>query len=374
MEHTKMYHLVEPRILENLERQQGIPDPRLTKYHKLDDDMQSLLTDNRPTTTDDETLKVYNQKLMRQRMMQDQYANHRPPVKVEVVQPSNVAANLAANVASDPASDSASGSHPPTFDDTEREIYDSVPKSMQRKAKLLIDKIKSRSDIRWNDKGELVYKRKVVPGSNIVDLVNDTMRKRKRFQPTGWEVFATGLKEANVPQELVGNPRQWDYMKKAHLSDEDSFGWSTPSASRRSTPSTQIATQKATPHWTTPDEPYGKPDGKPDREPEDEPEEKPESETREEALKELSKRWTMTTDPTTDTTTDDKSKLGKPLGKSLDKSLRTSLDKSFRTSLGKSLAKPLGKLEGTRKVIGSKRLSPYVTTPKGVQKWKTKKV
>ena len=278
---------------------------------------------------------------------------------MEVVQ--DTAANVASNNGN-PVSDSNPS------DDTEREIYDSVPKSMQRKAKLLIDKIKSRSDIRWNDKGELVYKRKVVPGSNIVDLVNDTMRKRKRFQPTGWEVFATGLKEANVPQELVGNPRQWDYMKKAHLSDEDSFGWSTPLASRRSTPSTQIATQKATPHWATPDEPYGKPDGKPDREPEDEPKEKLESETREEALKELSKRWTMTTDPTTDTTKEDKSKLGlgKPLGKSL--------DKSFRMSLGKSLAKPLGKLEGTRKVIGSKRLSPYVTTPKGVQKWKTKKV
>ena len=149
---------------------------------------------------------------MRQRTMQDQYANHRPPVKVEVVQPSNVAANVAANNGvSNPASHPVSDSNPPTSDDTEREIYDSVPKSMQRKAKLFIDKIKSRSDMRWNDKGELVYKRKVVPGSNIVDLVNDTMRKRKHFEPTGWEVFATGLKEANVPQELVGNPRQWDY-------------------------------------------------------------------------------------------------------------------------------------------------------------------
>ena len=133
MEHTKMYHLVEPRILENLERQQGIPDPRLTKYHKLDGDMQSLLTGDRPTTTDDETLKVYNQKLMRQRMMQDQYANHRPPVKKEVVQPSNVAANVASNNGN-PASHPISDANPPTFDDTEREIYDSVPKSMQRKA------------------------------------------------------------------------------------------------------------------------------------------------------------------------------------------------------------------------------------------------
>ena len=76
-----MYHLVEPRILEILERQQGITDTRLIKYHKLDSDMQSLVTDDRPTTTDDETVKVYNQNLMRQRMMQDQYANHRSSVK-----------------------------------------------------------------------------------------------------------------------------------------------------------------------------------------------------------------------------------------------------------------------------------------------------
>ena len=195
---------------------------------------------------------------MRQRMMQDQYANHRPPVKVEVVQPSNAAANVTSN---NGVSHSVSDSNPPTFDDTEREIYDSVPKSMQRKAKVLIDKIKSRSDMRWNDKGELVYKRKVVPGSNIVDLVNDTMRKMKHFESTGWEVFATGLKEANVPQELVGNSRQWDYMKKAQASEEeeeeDSFGFSTPLASH--TPS--FATRKATHLWARQDKPDGKPDG-----------------------------------------------------------------------------------------------------------------
>ena len=343
MEHTKMYHLVEPRILENLERQQGIPDPRLTKYHKLDGDMQSLLTDDRPTTTDDETLKVYNQKLMRQRMMQDQYANHRPPVKVEVVQPSNAAANVASNNGN-PVSDSNPS------DDTEREIYDSVPKSMQRKAKLLIDKIKSRSDMRWNEKGELVYKRKVVPGSNIVDLVNDTMRKRKHFEPTGWEVFATGLKEANVPQELVGNSRQWDYMKKAQASEEeeeeeDSFGFSTPLF----TPS--FATRKATPLWARQDKSDGKPDGKPDGY------NAPESET----LKELGKRWT-TADPTNE--------LKKPL------SLGKSLEDTLRTSLGKSLEETLRTSHGKKphKVIGSKRLSPYVTTPKSVRKWKPRKV
>ena len=228
---------------------------------------------------------------------------------------------------------------------------------MQRKAKVLIDKIKSRSDMRWNDKGELVYKRKVVPGSNIVDLVNDTMRKRKHFEATGWEVFATGLKEANVPQELVGNSRQWDYMKKAQASEEeeeeDSFGFSTPLASH--TPS--FATRKATPLWARQDKSDGKPDGKPDGY--DAPE------RNNEALKELGKRWT-----TADPPTENELKLGKPL------SLGMSLEDTLRTSLGKSLEETLRTSHGKRphKVIGSKRLSPYVTTPKGVRKWKPRKV
>ena len=180
----------------------------------------------------------------------------------------------------------------------------------------------------------------------------------------GWEVFATGLKEANVPQELVGNPRQWDYMKKAQASEEeeeeeeeDSFGFSTPLASH--TPS--FATRKATPHWARQDKPEGKPDGY----------DAPESETRNEALKELGKRWT-TADPTTDPTNKNELKLGKPQSLSLGKSLEDTL----RTSLGKSLEETLRTSHGKRphKVIGSKRLSPYVTTPKGVRKWKPRKV
>ena len=211
--------------------------------------------------------------------------NYIPPVKVEVVQRSNVAANVVLNNrGSNPASHPVSDSNPPTFDDTEREIYDSVPKSMQRKAKLLIDKIKSRSDIRWNDKGELFCEQKVGPDSNIVDLVNETMRKRKHFEPTGCEVFATWLKEANVPQGLVGNPRRWEYMEKAQASaeeeEEDSFAFSTPLAYH--TPS--FAAPKATSHWATQDKPDGKPDGYDELE----------SETRNEALNELGKRWTTT--------------------------------------------------------------------------------
>ena len=48
----------------------------------------------------------------------------------------------------------------------------------------------------------------------MVDLVNDFLRKRKRFKPMGWQVFATGLKETNVPEELIGNKDRWNWMHK----------------------------------------------------------------------------------------------------------------------------------------------------------------
>jgi hypothetical protein len=53
----------------------------------------------------------------------------------------------------------------------------------------------------WNEKGELKYNGETVQGSNLVDLVNDVLRKRKYFNPQGWETFGEALREANVPQD-----------------------------------------------------------------------------------------------------------------------------------------------------------------------------
>ena len=65
---------------------------------------------------------------------------------------------------------------------TDKQIIDSVPKTMQNRAKLLIQKPKDHSDvISWNNTGQLVLDGSIIPNSNIVDLVNDIKRKRKGF-------------------------------------------------------------------------------------------------------------------------------------------------------------------------------------------------
>lgn len=108
-------------------------------------------------------------------------------------------------------------------------ILESVPATIRRKAKLLLQMVEKHPQMSYNENGELEYAGKPVPGSNIIDLMNDVLRHRKSFRPQGWEVFSRGLKEINVPQEFVGNRERWLYMQKRgrqpeHEEEEEEHG------------------------------------------------------------------------------------------------------------------------------------------------------
>ena len=94
---------------------------------------------------------------------------------------------------------------------TDKQIIDSVPKTMQNRAKLLIQKLKNHSDvISWNDNRQLVLDGPTIPNSNIVDLVTDLMQKRKGFNPEHSSTFAKALAKINVPEDYVRNPARID--------------------------------------------------------------------------------------------------------------------------------------------------------------------
>ena len=90
---------------------------------------------------------------------------------------------------------------------TDKQIIDYVLKTMQNRAKLVIHKLKDHSDvISWNDNGQLVLNGSTIPNSNIVDLVNDVMRKRKGFNPEHSSTFAKALGKIKVPEDYIWNP------------------------------------------------------------------------------------------------------------------------------------------------------------------------
>ena len=50
----------------------------------------------------------------------------------------------------------------------------------------------------------------LVPGANIVDLVNDAMRDRRRSAPPGDLQFTVALRQSTVAREFTGNKRVWN--------------------------------------------------------------------------------------------------------------------------------------------------------------------
>jgi hypothetical protein len=170
----------------------------------LDKKMQTILdSENIPT---DQRLKLYDQSLY---IYLNVFDDYRP--KPEVSTPT-------------PESESP--------DPIESEILDSVPKTTRGKAELLLKKMKTNRDITWNEKGELKYKDKIVHVSNIVDLVNDVLRKRNYFNPEGWETFGEALRDGNVPQDLIGHSDRWRYIIQAQRTPRSHNRQESPSPTR----------------------------------------------------------------------------------------------------------------------------------------------
>ncbi len=136
-----------------------------------------------------------------------------------------------------------------TKDAMEEEILESVPKTMKTKAELLVRKMKADRNIAWSEKGELKYKEETVRGSNVVDLVNDVLRKRKYFNPQGWETFGEALREANVPQDLIGHEDRWKYITQTKRTPRSRKRQQSPSPIRPYSPKTPRNRRKEVKNW-----------------------------------------------------------------------------------------------------------------------------
>ena len=88
----------------------------------------------------------------------------------------------------------------PATTDIMGEVVTTLPKALQEKGRLLVSRLKT---TQWNDRGELLHEGMVVPGSNVVDLVRDLLRKRKTSDPIGWQQFGSQMRAANIPMEMV---------------------------------------------------------------------------------------------------------------------------------------------------------------------------
>ena len=208
MNHTKRMVLVPENTLERLQQRQRILTPPVTQTLKsLDSEMGDILSSKQ--LDDDEKAKLYNQVLQRYLTYYDQRKGQ--PLHVKLTAPNPVETPKPEE--NEKVKELEKPEATPTA--VEQEVIKSVPKIYKAGARQLLDKIKENTEmLHWNDKGELMYENKVIPGSHLVDLINDTLRHRKGFEPVGWSVFARGLARMNVPENLVRNPQRQSAIRE----------------------------------------------------------------------------------------------------------------------------------------------------------------
>ena len=172
------------------------PNPQVTQTSDLQKEMMSVL--QKDNISESEKAQLFGQTLQKfqfahnKAMKPETKHIHQPPSSIDETQTSKT---------------------------INARIVGSVPVTLQRKAKLLLQMLEDHPSMSWNEQGNLEVNGKPISGSNIIDLVNDVLRQRKSSPPKGWEHFSRGLKDINVPQEYVGNKQRWSWMQR-HTSDD----------------------------------------------------------------------------------------------------------------------------------------------------------
>ena len=200
MEHARNMALVDPRMLVTLRSPPPPTDTLGEKVQALDGEMMTIL--DRKDLDDRTKVTLYNQVLQRYNILSDKHVKE--PVRVVTVNESGTGAGVTEGAVGVPATSATSG--------IEADVVDTIPKTMQAKARRLMKHMKR--NISWTARGELIHEGVPVAGSNVVDLVNDLLRKRKT-DPTGWQPFARQLRAMNLPMELVGNVARREYIRQA---------------------------------------------------------------------------------------------------------------------------------------------------------------
>ena len=201
--------LIPENTLERLQQCHHILTPPVTQTLKnLDSEMSDILSSKE--LDDEAKAKLYNQVLQRYLTYYDQQKDQPLHVKLTAVKPTETPKPEESKEPNEEAAPEKSVSTA-----VEQEVMKSVAKLYKNGARQLLDKMKENQDVLdWNDKGELVYENKPIPGSHVVDLVNDMLRHRKGFEPVGWSVFVRGLARMNVPENLVRNPQRQSAIRE----------------------------------------------------------------------------------------------------------------------------------------------------------------
>lgn len=209
--------------------QQMLP-PVVPQLVSLDNEIRQIL--NSSNLPADAKLLSYQQILRRYMKLQNDFAEPIPPTPREparsAISQQDPAHTVKGNI--------------PAIPFTDAYILNAVPPKNKNAAALLLDFIKRSQSLDWTARGEMVVDGRLIPNTNIIDLVHDFARSRKRVPAEGAAELASVLQKQNVPRECVGNEARWRMIEQ--LKDK--------------TPTTTPVASGASPRFSTPNAPSSK--------------------------------------------------------------------------------------------------------------------
>lgn len=232
MEHAKKMLLIDPSVIEKMNQHDSVNNP----MSRLDAEMQNILKSD---MEDRKKCILYLQILQRYLHFSEE---GRQPLEIPIV--SNIlGAERGGDIADEGMMDSKNKNidvkqvvDDQTLNEDEEQVEISsskrksiyspkhilslVPKTYIKKGERLLYLLSSNKNIiQWDDDGTIIVDKEKIPGSNIVDLVNDCLRPLKRNNPIGWKKFAQALKDIKTPLIYIGNPKILDYLKQLPVNE-----------------------------------------------------------------------------------------------------------------------------------------------------------
>lgn len=220
-------------LLRLLNKSNPLPpaNPTLQEINRIDNTMQNILVDDQSASN--VKLKKYNELLTRYNTHAENYKKNPfgSPMKIT---------NQTSSI---------STSDTDVHERWTKDTIESLPKTMQKTGRLLLNHIKNSADkIRWDEQGRIILQGTVIPHTNILDLVNSVVRSRKKAPlPSGVDQFVSALEELNTPTELLRNKpksvatpwkaprRQEDYVMPTSIITDDMTPTHSKTARRKKT-------------------------------------------------------------------------------------------------------------------------------------------
>lgn len=161
--------------------------PSKKQLSEFDKEMQKVLNSD---LQDFEKLQLYYDLLKRKMNLQD----FNPPLKIDATEKDET---------SKPVKDGTLENST----NSEDNILKMIPIGVQKQAEQLLQYLKTYPNIlRWNDRGEIIYKDQLIPKSNLTDLISLILTQRKSYKHLfGRDEFLKALNSTNTPKLFFKN-------------------------------------------------------------------------------------------------------------------------------------------------------------------------